>query len=256
MTMHRWTSTRSVATLALAVALAACGSTEPSGPASVSLSVAAPAASAPSGAPEGLGLSITQDDGSHTLVLNRVAMVLREVELKKALDTDCDVGQDDDCEEFAAGPMVLELPLDGSVKQVVSVQVPPDIYDQIEFDIHTPDDDSPEDLAFVQANPEFVDISVLVEGTFDGESFVFTQDLNEEQEIDLVPPLSVAEGSGPLNLTLEVDVTTWFVGVDGTLVDPRTANKGEPNEGLVEFNIRRSIEGFQDDDRDGRRDDD
>ncbi|MFQ5536839.1 MAG: hypothetical protein ACE5GJ_05240 [Gemmatimonadota bacterium] len=243
-------------TLALAVTLAACGATEPSSPASVHLSVAAPAPGATLRAPAGMHLGITQDDGSHTLVLNRVAMVLREVELKKALDTDCDVGQEDDCEEFAAGPMVLELPLNGSVQQVVSVQVPPDIYDQIEFDIHKPDDDSPEDQAFLQAHPEFVDISILVEGTFDGESFVFTQDLNEEQEIDLVPPLSVAEGSGPLNLTLEVDVTTWFAGVDGTLVDPRTANKGEPNEGLVEFNIRRSIEVFEDDDRDGHKDDD
>lgn len=37
-------------------------------------------------------------------------------------------------------------------------------------------------------------------------------------------------------------------------MDPRTANKGEENEGLVELNIHRSIEVFEERDSDVRRD--
>jgi hypothetical protein len=49
-------------------------------------------------------------------------------------------------------------------------------------------------------------------------------------------------------------VDSWFRRGDGSLVDPATANKGGANEDLVEENIERSIEGFEDDDRDGRDD--
>ncbi len=43
---------------------------------------------------------------------------------------------------------------------------------------------------------------------------------------------------------------------DGSLIDPRTAGDGGPNEGLVEDNIRASIDGFEDEDEDGEDDDD
>ena len=67
----------------------------------------------------------------------------------------------------------------------------------------------------------------------------------------LSPPLVVEDGAQPTNLTLEIDVGTWFVGPDGSLIDPRTANDDGPNESLVEDNIQDSIEGFEDDDQDG-----
>ena len=134
-------------------------------------------------------------------------MVVREVELERALYDDCDLleGDDDECEEFEAGPFLLELPLDGTVAAVFQVQVKPDIYDELEFEIHKPGDDNAEEVAFLQANPDFDDVSIRVEGLWNGTPFVFTQDLDAEQEIDLSPPLEVVEGSGPLNLTLRRD---------------------------------------------------
>ncbi len=69
-------------------------------------------------------------------------------------------------------------------------------------------------------------------------------------------PLVVEEGAQPTNVTLLIDVTTWFVALDGSLIDPRTAGNGGPNEGLVEDNIRASIDGFEDEDEDGEDDDD
>lgn len=213
------------------------------------------------GADRGIALQGSSDivlqDDTHTLEITSVQLVLREIELERLSDDDCDdvPGASDDCEEFEIGPILLTLPLDGSIVQIVEAQIPADTYDELEFEIHKPEDDTPEDLAFLAANPTFKGVSIRVEGTFDGEEFVFEQDMDAEQEIDLSPPLTVTEASGPIELTLSLDVTGWFVTANGSLIDPRTANKGGPNEDLVEDNIERSFDVFEDDDLDGERDD-
>ena len=202
---------------------------------------------------------VEQSDGTNVLVMSRVVIVLRDIELERQFDDCPEPGEEfdeDECEKFETGPILLELPLDGQVEQVVQVEVEADTYDELEFEVHKPDDDDPDDLAFIQTNPTFEDVSIRVEGTFNGETFIFEQDLNEEQEVELVPPLVVEPGAGSINLTMVLDVTTWFIRQDGSLVDPRTANKGQPNENLVRDNIRASIEGtdaFEDSDRDGKR---
>lgn len=230
-------------------------------PGSVSLSVSVPQATGFSaGMTSGSALfDIVQNDGAAELVITRAAMVLREIELERRFDDDCDdhvSGSDDDCEEFSTGPMILELPVDGSVDRVLSIDgVPADVYDEVEFEIHKPEDDTAEDITFIQANPDFDRVSIRVEGTWNGEAFVYLTDLNEEQEYDLVPPLQV-DGTTPVNVTLSIDLSTWFVTPNGSLVDPRSANDGGPNESLVEDNIERSIDVFEDHDQDGDDDDD
>lgn len=250
----------------LVLALAACsdstdspagpggGGTAGTGTVSLSVAVRTPAAATFSRTGGAL-FDIVQNDGSSELVIQRVAMVVREIELERQFDDDCDdhvSGDDDDCEEFSTGPMILELPVDGSVDQVISIgSVPADVYDEVEFRIHKPEDDTPEDLAFLLAHPEFERVSIRVEGTFDGEQFTYLTDLSEEQEHALVPPLVVGADSSPVNVTLSIDVSTWFLTAGGDLVDPRSANDGGPNEQLVENNIELSIDAFEDDDRDG-----
>lgn len=240
------------------LAAAGCeGSTGPEDDRRVTLSVVVPSAGSTSavGRTGGSLLSLAQDDGVHSLVMDRVAVVVREVELKRVSDDDCDalVGADHDaCEAFEAGPILLEVPLDGSVAQIMASDVPPDAYDELEFEIHKPEDDTPEDLRFLQQYPDFKGVSIRVEGTFDGERFVFLQDLNQERELDLVPPLVVEIGSGTLNLTLALDLSSWFLDPTFSLVDPRTANKGGTNEDLVEENINNSIRAFADTNRDGQ----
>lgn len=254
---------RPILALAGVLALAACDdtTTTPSGSVPLSLSVAmapgtVPAAAAGVQAP--LARAETFDDGTNVLVIDRVALVLEEVELERLFGDDCALieGDDDDCEEFEAGPFLLELPLDGSVEQVFSMDVPADSYKELEFEIEAPGDDDAEQIAFLQANPTFNEVSIRVEGTWNGEPFVYTSDLEAEQELDLVPPLEVTEDSGPLNLTLTLDISGWFMDGSGNLVDPSTANKDGPNEELVENNIEASFEIFEDDDQDGDDDDD
>ena len=232
------------------------------------------------------------DGDGNSLLVTRVAMVLREIELELENDDGCDDssnGSDDsssddsddddsdddsndddgdsdsddgdggddgddndDCEKFVAGPFLLELPLDGSVKTVITLDdVSVGVYDELEFDIHKPDDDTPEDLAFIQQHPEFRRVSIRVEGEYNGDAFLYLTDLNEDQEVDLVPPLVVDEAPNQTNVTLMVGVDSWFRRSDGSLIDPATANKGGVNEKLVEDNIEDSIEGFEDENIDG-----
>ena len=93
--------------------------------------------------------------------------------------------------------------------------------------------------------------SIAVEGTYNGDPFSYETDLNEEQEFDLIPNLVIGEDAPATNITIRLDVSTWFVDGDGNLFDPATAAKGEPNENLAENNIKNSIDAFEDEDRDG-----
>lgn len=243
--------------LALSAFGAACSdSTSPNADtASVSLSFfvpQAPPAQALLSGPQG---AITQGDGLNTLTLSRVAMVVREIELKRQFEL-CDDSLDDVCEEFEVGPFLAELPLDGTMATSFSIVVPEATYDEIEFDIHMPTDGAVEDNEFLIAHPDFDGVSIRVEGTYNGEPFVFLQDLNEHQERAFSPLLVIDETTNAINVTLSIDVSNWFVNTDGTLIDPVSANKGNEFEGFVEENIKNSIDAFEDDDRDGVSDDD
>ncbi len=250
-----------LAALIAAFALPACGGDDllsPPDGGRVSLSVVVP--TSPAGtASLAPAFDIEQTDGDNTLIPEEVQLVLREVELEgegfeceesEGLDDDSE--DDDDCEEFEAGPFLLDLLLDGELETILSIVVPAGPYDEIEFEIHKPEGD---DQGFVSANPDFADISIRVRGRYNGEPLEFTQDLDEEKEVELSPPLVVEEGAQPTNVTVVIDVATWFLAPDGSLIDPRTAEDGGPNEGLVEENIRNSIEGFEDEDEDGEDDD-
>lgn len=199
--------------------------------------------------------------GNDTLIIKSVEIVLREVELE-LIDhaTDCpdSLGDDDPCEEFTVGLQLVSLPLGDGTDKIITVNVPAGIYDEVEFEIHKPDDAN--DAVFIAAHPAFADVSIRVTGTFSQSGtrtdFVYTTDLNKEQEVELDPPLDVTT-DGAVNLTIRLDIATWFLTGAGTgLVDPASANKGGPNENLVENNIEASIEAFHDDDQDGLDDDD
>ena len=126
-------------------------------------------------------------------------------------------------------------------------------YRELEFKVHTPGDDS-QDGSFLSQHPEFTGVSIRAEGQWNGSPFVYVTDLSAEQEVALVPPLTIA-ADGNTDLTLKVDLQAWFLNGGRTaFVNPATANKGQPNEGVVKENIKRSFDAFEDDDHDGERD--
>ncbi len=253
-------SMKAVMLAGLAMVPVACGD-DATGPGtaapSISLSVSIPASAPTPAITSGISFDRVFMDGASTLTLTRVAMVLRDVELEQEFG-ECDDLPDmieDDCEEFETGPFLLELPMDETVQTVFAISdVPLGTYDELEFKVHKPEDAVEGDTSFLTLNPDFVDVSIRVEGDFDGTPFVYESDLNAEQEAQLNPPLVVTDGTS-LNITFSVDVATWFRAADGSLIDPATANKGELNEGIVEENIKASIDIFEDDDKDGSSDD-
>ncbi len=233
--------------------LAACS--EGTGPAGnvtrVSLSFSTAAGTQPS-------LSVvaadTMTDGQNELVLSSIEVVLREIELKRVEVVECDVEPEPvGCEAFETGPTLVALPLNGATAHAMTIDIEPGSYDEIEFDIHKVSSGDPEDAAFRSAHPDLVDTSVRVQGSYNGDPFTFVTDLMDAQKYDLVPALVVVEGTTTANVTLHLDVSSWFEDAAGALVDPASANKSQPHENLVKDNIRRSIDAFEDSDRDGQR---
>ena len=245
---------RMLITALLAVGVAACGDgVGPGDDATVSLSFATRASSAAAAA--GFSASVMADtlvDGTNTLVITKGEIVLREIELKKQDYEDCNESMsDDDCEEFETGPILVDLPLDGSVETEITIAPPADTYDELEFEIHKVSSDDAEDAQFRADYPHMAGKSIRIEGTYNGSTFVYETDLDVEQEFDLVPPITITETTGPANVTVLLDLNQWFRDGSGNLLNPETGNKGGINESLMKENIKQSVEAFEDDDYDG-----
>jgi len=196
---------------------------------------------------------IVTDDSDNTLTFDSVEVVVRELEFElEDADDDCDdaLAGDDDCADVKLGPFVVALNLDGSMKTAVSANVPAGLYDEVEFDVHKVSSGDAEDAKFLAANPDFEDVSVRVLGSFNGNSFTYTSDMMDKQEVDFSPALEVLDGE-PVNVTIQIDVTSWFTDSSGDLIDPETANDGGSNESEVDNNIKDSFDAFEDDDKDG-----
>ncbi len=214
----------------------------------ISLSVAV----AQNGAATVAARDIIQGQDGLELVLTRVAIVLRDIELTRKFRDQCLDGLSGDaCERFSVGPAVFEVPMDGSVDQILVADVPPDTYEELRFEIHRLSGDRPEAREILEKHPELAETSVLVVGTFNGEPFEFRETLSEVQRVEFDTPLVVEEGSGSTNLTLTLDLADWFLDSKGRLLDPRTIGESSDRDRIRE-NIRRSLRAFEDSDRDGR----
>lgn len=276
--------TRSAVAVATAAVLVACGdSTAPADTQSVSLSFmareSAPAFSRQSALMASRNITITVGDGS--LIITRAQLVFRDVKLEGVATTSCrddDSSDDDlstsiafsrdddddlsssdsrdgdgDCNEVRIGPMLVELPLDGGPMAAATIALPAGSYREIKLKLHPPQGGQARDGAFLAANPSFAGVSVRLEGTYNGQPFVHTSDVNAEAEMEFSTPFLV-ETAGS-NLTIAVDLSGWFRDSSGNLIDPATARNGGVNEARVDGNIKASFRAFHDDDRDGDDDD-
>lgn len=255
---------------AVALALmgaAACSDSNPQGAVSLSLSAAKAPAAVPAPSVTGsvaapsvvmVGDSTVIALGSDTVILRSLEVVLEKIEMKRLETAACDsIEGNGDCEEFEAGPVLATFPLGATAAAAaVTVAAPGGQYDKLEFEIHKTDSTSSHDAAFIAANPNFNGVSIRVTGTYSQagsrSDFVYTTDLDVSEEINFSPPMTVTDGAGA-NLTIRLDVSTWFVD-GGSLVDPASANKGGANEGLVKDNIKNSVDAFEDDNHDGHDD--
>ncbi len=235
----------------LALGLAGCSDDPAPAGGNLSLTIASPGAVAKASRGAKAAVADTFAAGGDTLVVASVQVVLREIELQASEEAGADSLRS---EEFEAGPLLVDLPLGGAIDQVVSVDVTPGTYNEVEFNVDAVRGDEGSAAAFLAAHPDLDGVSVRVAGSFNGAPFTFTSGLESEQEHDLVPALVVVEGAGALNLTLSIDHSAWFAAEGGGLIDPATAGSGGPNQEAVEHNIRLSFHSFEDDDHDGHDD--
>jgi hypothetical protein len=232
------------AALAAPLALAACSdSTGTSVPGQVQLrfgvASGALALKAPDGprAAAGDPLAITGANGS--LSITSIRVVLDKFQLRGVHDQPCtgtagssdDNGATDDAGEceFEAGPLFLDLPLDGSQLTVATGALPSGTYDHVRFrvknlDAHDDDanddgDDAAEAAVFGQVRAQFPDwparASMRVTGTFTptgGAPRQFAAYLNAEVRLELPisPPLVVAEGSSTGQVSVLLDPSALF----------------------------------------------
>lgn len=201
--------------------------------------------------------------GSDALVITKAQLVVARMELAR-VDASCtseeaagddDHGDDNECAELELAPRLVDLPVSGTIVDALSVSIPTGTYSKLEAKVRPIGGNRGHgSAAFLAEHPELEGVSVLVQGTFKGEPFTFTSDVSTGAEQHFDPPIVV--GGTPLNVTIHVDLATWFVSRAGGLIDPRTATPGTENASLVAQNIKRSFRAFRDDDRDGHDDHD
>ncbi len=267
-------SVRKLVLAAGALALAACSDAGPAGTSQVAFAVTTKAAVGPSAAGIEGSSELFTDSGGNSLSIDSVSVVVRKLELEGSAsacvddqepgDTgEVDVaihpqlsdsgeheGEDDDCGEVRAGPFLVDLPLGAGVTRMFTVTVDTGTYHEVKFQIHKPD--GANDTLFVQQHPLFAGVSIRVVGSFNGTPFTYTTDVTDVQEVEFATPLVVT--TDPTAFTVQVDLSGWFTGEGGTLVDPATAIGDGVNVSLVRGNILHSFHAFQDGDHDGEDD--
>ena len=129
----------------------------------------------------------------------------------------------------------------------MTVPVTPGSYDEFEFKVRAPKNDSSN--AFLALHPDFAGVSIRVTGTWNGTPFTYETAVSAKQELHISPPLVVTDSSNA-DFTLFIDIGTWFRSA-GKLIDPTTANAGGANESLVNENIVRSFNAFEDENHNG-----
>ncbi len=201
---------------------------------------------------------ISGDNGE--LTITDIRLIVEEFELKGDDDVNpCEAnGGGDDCEDFDAGPLFVDLPLNGAAT-VTTGQLPPGAYREVDFEIEDLDDDETNpaeaariDQVLAQVRAAFPDwprkASMLVVGSFRPRSggalgeprpFRVFVDAEIEIELDLAPPLVVGDGAEPRTVSVTLDPAVIFQN-GGQVVDLSAFNGR-----LVEFELDHLERGFQ-----------
>jgi len=206
---------------------------------------------------QGAVADISIGAGTNALVITKAQLVARRIELAPAGATACagvqESGDDnaeveDGCAEVEVGPTLLDIPLDGTTKTNITASVPPGSYRALEVRIGPITSGNRSSQAFVLAHPEFKNLSVRVEGTFNGKAFVFTAPVDTRIETAFSAPVTV-DASNP-NVTIAIDLSNWFSDGSGGTLDPSNS----ANAARISANIAGSFRAFEDDDHDGHDD--
>lgn len=257
----RWTAL--VAALSLAVA--GCGDSgagpDPAVPMSISTTLeqlVSPASVTPADAP-GVSASVRSSSGARpavtavdgagdTLKLDAAMVLIENIQVHRQGSGDC--GSADACVATEVKRLLLEVPMD-TTREVRSVglvgQIDADIYDELRYELGIV---QASDTTAVDSFPELEGASMLIEGSFNGEAFTFTSDLETSVAVTLSPVLDVSDSPTATNVTLSAPVTRWFMGSDNTFMDPTVSE----NAAAIAEAVAESFTAFPDADADGEPD--
>jgi hypothetical protein len=181
-----------------------------------------------------------------TLVIEKVSLTLQDIDMERTTQSvECKDGVNSgnaDCSDWVDGPIRVNLNLTDATKgHTLSIPLQKGTYDVISFDISVPDGGDPAEQAYIAANPDMANASVLVIGTFNRQPFTFKTDVRGDREVVLNPPLVVSEDKEvSFHFAVEFDAAMWFRRADLTLIDPRTTNDADIEK--IKQNIRDRIE--------------
>jgi hypothetical protein len=192
-----------------------------------------------------------------TLAITQVQVVLSRLELERADHAGTCLGESVDCQEFSAGPVLVDLPVDAGVTTTLSTAAAEGTYGKVELKVDVPDEDDAATTAFLAAHPSWPQSSsVHVAGTFDANDGAGPQPFDAylsgeaELEMELNPPV-VVDATGTFNVTVAIDPNAWFLASGGSLIDPRAVAANTELQASVWANIDSSFHVFEDDDKDG-----
>ncbi len=169
-----------------------------------------------------------------------------------ASEPSADTNDEHDC-EVHLDPVLVDLPMDGTTKVILDALVPAGSYSGLRAKLEPVESDDNGSSAFLAAHPDFADVSVKVVGVFTDaggadHAFTFTSKVEAELSVNFASPVTVDANSK--NLTVDVNVGTWFLDAAGAIIDPTNA----ANQETIEKAIRASLSAFEDDDHDGHDD--
>jgi hypothetical protein len=169
-----------------------------------------------------------------------------------ASEPDAENNDEHDC-GVEVDPVLVNLPMDGTTKVILDALVPAGSYSGLRAKLEAVEGDDAGASAFLTAHPDFADVSVKVVGVFTDAGgadhpFTFTSHVEAELAMNFASPVTV--GASTNNLTVDVDVGSWFKDAAGAVIDPTSA----ANQETIEKAIRASLRAFEDDNHDGHDD--
>lgn len=176
----------------------------------------------------GLDADIVVGSGSSAITITKVQLFLSEIELSPG-STCSTTDEHDGCDELEVGPVPVDLPVDGTTKVFLDKLVPPGTY------------------AALDAKVDSV-IVTFTEGTTSGQTFKLAMGEDAQIEAAFQPPVTVDATTS--NLTIDVDVASWFKDSSGAVLDPND----QANAMVIRDNVLRSFNAFEDDNHDGEDD--
>ncbi len=149
--------------------------------------------------------------------------------------------------DFKTGPFVV--PLANSVTPITVGNISPGSYDRIKFEIHKPAQNE------AVPDPDFRDgpngnerYSLVIVGHYQGNRFEFKSRSTINQAVTLDSLLEIDDLTLAANVTLRVDMSTWFL--NGVVeLDPTDSQAS--NVAAIERSIRDSFRAFRDNNEDG-----